>query len=198
MRVHGILLAAGAGSRFGAHKLLAPLPDGAQVCRSAARALLAATDRAVAVVRPGDAALSACLAEEGMEVVECTAADRGMGASLACGAVAVPADAALLVALADMPWIRAQTVAAVAAALSAGARLAAPIHGGRRGHPVGFSPVLRPALLALDGDAGARAVVEENAADLVGLMVDDPGAVLDVDTPEDLVRHGVGSSAPVR
>jgi molybdenum cofactor cytidylyltransferase len=197
MRVHGILLAAGTGSRFGAQKLLATLADGTPVCRAAARALRGGTAGAVAVIRPGDSALAACLLDAGLEVAECPASARGMGASLACGAAAAPADAALVVALADMPWVRARTVAEVAAALEGGALLAAPVYRGRRGHPVGFAPMLRPALLELDGDTGARAVVEANAAELAGLVVDDPGAVLDVDSPDDLVRHGVGSPGPM-
>ncbi len=42
-----------------------------------------------------------------------------------------------------------------------------------------------PALLALAGDAGARSVIAAHASVLQRLDCDDPGAVTDVDTPED-------------
>lgn len=62
----GILLAAGHGRRFaalsgGADKLLAPLPGGMAVAAASARALLAAVDAVVAVVRPDSRALAAVL-----------------------------------------------------------------------------------------------------------------------------------------
>ena len=47
-----------------------------------------------------------------------------------------------VVALADMPWIRTETIAAVADALARGAMIAAPDYAGVRGHPVGFAATL--------------------------------------------------------
>src|SRR4051812_47609278 len=106
MRIVGILLAAGAATRFGGGKLLAPI-NGIALGRRACANLVAATPSVIAVVRPGDARLSAELAAAGAQVTVCTEAASGMGASLAHGARAamdVGADA-IVVALADMPWI---------------------------------------------------------------------------------------------
>jgi molybdenum cofactor cytidylyltransferase len=92
-----------------------------------------------------------------------------------------------IVALADMPLILPATHRAVAGALSRGARLAATVDAtGRRGHPVGFSPALFADLAALDGDEGARSVIERHRAWLEVVRVDDPGIFFDVDTPGDL------------
>jgi molybdenum cofactor cytidylyltransferase len=55
---------------------------------------------------------------------------------------------------------------------------------GRRGHPVGFSAELYSELIQIDGDDGARRVVARYPAH--GVDVDDPGALLDVDTEADL------------
>jgi molybdenum cofactor cytidylyltransferase len=195
MRVVGILLAAGRGSRFGGDKLIAPLrtaalgvPAGTPLGVAAARNLVAALPDSVAVVRPGDDALSRLLAATGVRLVECASADDGMGTSLACG-VAAAADAdAWVVALADMPWIDPATIVKVADALRAGANITAPALRGRRGHPVGFSRLHHAALAALTGDLGARGVVEANTANIVQIDSDDAGILADVDRPQDLRR----------
>ena len=112
---------------------------------------------------PDDDALAHALGAAGATIVRCADAGRGMGASLACGVRAVrarhPDAAGVVVALADMPWVRPATIARVAAAVAGGAAVAAPFHDGRRGHPVGFGAACFDALAALDGDDGARAVV---------------------------------------
>lgn len=186
-RVVGLLLAAGRGARFGGDKLLAPLPGrGVPVGVAALRALRAALDDVVAVVRPGDDALAARLAADGAAVVRAARAAEGMGASLAAGAAACPPGAALVVALADMPWIAPATVRAVAEGLAGGAQIVIPYYKTARGHPVGFAPALRGALAALAGDEGARRVVEAHAAAVLRLDVDDPGVLRDVDTRDDL------------
>jgi molybdenum cofactor cytidylyltransferase len=111
-----------------------------------------------------------------------------MGASLACG-VAASADAnGWVVALADMPWIAARTIRAVGDAIVAGASLAAPVCRGERGHPVGFAASHRAALMALEGDEGARAILANAGTALVRIDVDDAGVLRDVDAPGDLTR----------
>lgn len=182
----GILLAAGASKRFGADKLLHPLAAETPVALAALDNLRTAVPRVVAVVRPGADALAQLLAAAGATVVVCADADTGMGASLAAAVRATGDASGWVIALADMPYIRSETVAQVAAALSAGAAIAAPAWRGRRGHPVGLSARFRPQLEALRGDAGARALLQENA-DLIQLIeVEDPGICRDIDTPADL------------
>jgi molybdenum cofactor cytidylyltransferase len=184
----GVLLAAGTGSRFDPdglrNKLLAPLPGGTCVAREAAHRLLLVVPKVIAVVRPGAETLACVLNEAGCDVVYSADAERGMGASLAA-AVSAAADAeSWIVALADMPRIAVETIAAVARAVDEGATLAAPFYEGQRGHPVGFGFEHREALLALDGDAGARALLATQP--LTRLDVNDPGILRDVDTPADL------------
>jgi molybdenum cofactor cytidylyltransferase len=182
----GILLAAGAGSRFGGDKLLVPLPDGTPVGVRSARILRGAVDRAVAVVRASDAALARRLREEGLEVLPFSRAAEGMGASLAFGVAGAPEAVGFLVALADMPFVRPGTVAAVAGLLREGAVIAAPAAGGKRGHPVGFAAALRPQLEALEGDLGARSILDRHAGEVRLIEVDDRGIYLDIDTLVDV------------
>lgn len=181
-----VLAAAGAGRRFGGRKLLAPLSDGTPLGLAALRTLRAVLPRVVAVVPPDDPHLVAVLATGGAEVVVNPDPSRGLGASLALGVAASRDARGWLLALGDMPFIRPATVAAVVAALDAGAVMAAPVCGGRRGHPVGFAAALGAALEALTGDAGARELLHRHPAWLTPIPVADPGVHWDVDHVEDL------------
>ena len=193
MRIVGILLAAGEGSRFGGDKLLASIASyrahaTTPVGVMAARNLVATLPDSIAVVRPRDTALAAALSAAGMNTTLCENAADGMGASLACG-VAAAADAdGWVIALADMPWIRSATIRLVADAIAAGADIAAPSLRGARGHPVGFARVHREALMSLRGDTGARALIDRNAKRVKWIDVDDDGVLRDVDTVKDLPR----------
>ncbi|HEY1999302.1 nucleotidyltransferase family protein [Paraburkholderia sp.] len=184
----GVLLAAGYGSRFdpdGLHnKLLARMPDGTLVAHEAAHRLLLVVTRVLAVVRPGSEALARMLNDAGCDVVFSADAERGMGASLAAGIEASEDAEGWIVALADMPRIAVPTIEAVARTLDGGASIVVPVYQGQRGHPVGFGSEHREALLSLDGDTGARALLAEHQ--VLRLDVDDPGILRDVDTPEDL------------
>ena len=88
-RVVGILLAAGAGRRFGGDKLLSPLPSGELLGVVAARNLVAAVPDALAVVRTDDRFLAERFDSLGLRVVENPEADQGMARSLAAGVVVV-------------------------------------------------------------------------------------------------------------
>jgi molybdenum cofactor cytidylyltransferase len=182
----GLLLAAGSGSRFGSDKLRHTLPHGVAIAVQAARHLKAAAPRVVAVVRPGAHETARALAAEGCEVVECAAASEGMGASLACAVRAAGEAQGYLVALADMPFVRPSSIAAVRDALAAGAALAAPYFRTRRGHPVGIAGRFRAELERLGGDEGARKILAAHEAELVKVPVGDPGVIRDIDRPGDL------------
>lgn len=184
--VAGILLAAGAGSRFGGEKLLHPLEDGVAIAAHAARNLLAATPDVVAVVRWGDFPLYDMLEEEGCQVTMFQRAGRGMGASLAHGIGQARGADIWVIALADMPRIAPDTIRKIIAAVKKGAPIAAPLYRGERGHPVAFASSLRDELLALDGDQGARAVLERHAGETALVECDDPNVLYDIDRKSDL------------
>ncbi len=182
----GILLAAGASKRFGADKLLHPLIGQAPVALASLANLRAAIPQVIVVVRPGAPRLENLLAEAGATVILCANADEGMGASLATAVRATGDVAGWVVALADMPYIRPETISKVAASLAAGAAIVAPAYRGERGHPVGLSSRFRAQLEALRGDAGARSVLKQHADVIEVIEVDDPGVCRDIDTPGDL------------
>jgi len=183
----GILLASGSGSRFGSDKLLHALaPGGAPIAVHAARHLVQAIPDSIAVVRSANSRLARLLRAEGLRIAVCRDAAKGMGHTLAAGVRASAGATGWVVALADMPGIRPQTVARIAQALRDGATVVAPRYQGQRGHPVGLARRFHEDLLALKGDAGARAIVAANRDCVTLIEVDDPGVTKDIDTPADL------------
>lgn len=181
----GILLAAGASSRFGGFKLMHAL-DGVPMVLKSAMAMRAALGAIVVAVRPGSPCVPTLL-ENGFKVIECPRAPEGMGGTLAdVVAQVAPETSGYVVALADMPFIAPVSIRAVARALQSGAALVAPAYRGERGHPVGLAARYRDQLLALQGDAGARAIIKRDAASMTLIDVDDAGVLRDIDTPADL------------
>jgi molybdenum cofactor cytidylyltransferase len=155
----------------------------------AARNLGAGPGPVIAVIPLARERLRAALEAAGCEVIETDRTLGGMGASIAAGVEASAHAIGWIVALGDMPLVAPETVAAVRAAVEAGALVAAPYDAqGRRGHPVGFSAALRAELLALDGDRGARTILERHSGAIARIASDDPGIFVDIDTPEDLAR----------
>jgi molybdenum cofactor cytidylyltransferase len=186
--IRGILLAAGYGRRFDASgrqdKLLAPLPDGRPVLWHSARALCSALPGSLAVIRPGHRARMEWLIEAGCKVLECPDAELGMGSALAKAVQASASARGWVVALADMPWLPSGVIRAVADAIDAPERVVAPVHAGRRGHPVGFGSGWGDQLASLSGDEGARRLL--SGATIRLLDTHEPGVLRDVDKPADL------------
>jgi molybdenum cofactor cytidylyltransferase len=187
-QIVGILLAAGKGTRFDAdgrrNKLLQRIEDGRTVAASAAAPLLATLAHVVTVVRDEEDALAITLKESNCALLACADADNGMAASIVCGLRHTADAAGWIIALADMPYVETETIAALVAALKEGADIAVPIYQGKRGNPVGFSRRHLPALLRLVGDRGARELLQ--SFPVTAVMVEDRGVLRDIDTANDL------------
>jgi molybdenum cofactor cytidylyltransferase len=193
--IRGLLLCGGTSSRFGSDKLLHRYSrpgEGADetqplVVRSA-RHLIEGAGNALAVIPMGAPGLRLLLEQAGCDILESPHTSRGLGASLAAAVAHARTADGWIVALGDMPSIRAATIAAVRNKLEQGALIAAPFIAStmQRGHPVGFAHALRDELLVVDGDEGARSVIARHREAVVSIPVEDRGILFDVDTPGDL------------
>lgn len=199
MDIVGLLLAAGHSRRFGqADKLMHTLSDGRSIAVTAAQNLLAALPRVVAVTRPHNTELQRELRALGVTVTRCTDTEVEMADTLAAGvrlcAQAWAADDTqrhgVVIALADMPYIRSDTITRIVHALAAGAGIVVPTYTQdgivKRGHPVAFAASFAGELLALRGDVGAKSLLQRYAQHIIYLPCDDPGILQDIDTVDDI------------
>lgn len=192
-----IVLAAGAGSRFGGGKLLAPWAGGVLLDGALAAAFAAPVVRVIVVTgADGEAVAAAAHAfarrsgqAARLQVVHADDHAEGMGASLRRGAAELHADCAgVFVLLGDMPRVPHAVLSPLAEAVRAGAPAAAPVFEGQRGHPALIGADLLPALLALSGDAGARSILKDLGDRLARVAAPDDGVLFDVDERGDLAE----------
>jgi molybdenum cofactor cytidylyltransferase len=192
-RVAAVILAAGRSSRMGRSKALLPFDrTGASFVAHLARTLRAGgMDEVFVVGRPGDDTLRAAAAACGAQYVENAAADDGQLSSVIAGVDAVaatPADAMLMMPV-DVPRISVETVVQVADAWRRKRPpVARAVSSGVHGHPVVFARGVFDDLRRADPAVGARAVVRALGERVLNVEVADPGAIEDIDTPEDYER----------
>lgn len=190
-----VVPAAGRGSRFGGpqHKLAQPF-EGSTVLGTTIRHAIETQLPVVVVTTAALAPLvSSLLATRDVIVLSAGEAARGMGYSIAAGVAERSGSAGWIVLPGDMPLVRPGTLLAIATALEQHPVVYAQ-HRGRRGHPVGFSAELYSELMQLDGDDGARRVVARYPAH--GEELDDPGVLMDVDTPAELAALAALAQQP--
>lgn len=185
-----LILAAGSSSRMrGGDKLLEVIEGEAQLTRIAKAAL--ATGCPVTVALPPDRpGRNAALDGLPLRRVPVPDPETGMAASLKAGLASLPADAAVLLLLADLPELTAadlRTVLDVWASFP-DAILRGTAEDGTPGHPVGFPPDLRVELLQITGDQGAREVLARHKSRIWPVTLPDAHATTDLDTPEDWAR----------
>jgi len=87
----------------------------------------------------------------------------------------------------DHPLVKSRTYSKLMEAFSPD-RILIPVHGGKRGHPPLFGRRFYEDLLRAPLDEGARYVIHENEGAIIEVEVDDPGVLVNINTPEDLKR----------
>jgi len=188
-QVAAVVLAAGQGIRMGGAKMTALL-GGRPLVRHVHEAAAASHAGPLITVVGHDAArVEAALEGFDTQIVENAAYAAGMSTSLKAGLAAVPeaADGALIL-LGDMPHVTAAIIDRLIAAFAARpkAKAVAPVVGGRRGNPILIGRALFPAVMALEGDVGARHLLAAAGDDVIEVVLDDAAVLTDVDTPEAL------------
>lgn len=186
--ITALVLAAGHSRRMAdANKLLLPLA-GSTLLEQAVQAVLA-SDVADVIVVTGheDQAIRGVLEPYAVTVAYNPKHRFGMATSLRRGLIAAAAETeGVLVCLGDMPFIHAATINLLIQHFTEAptSLIVLPTYQQRPGHPVLFSRQYREALMNLEGDVGARSVLEAHATAVMRIPVEDPGILHDVDTRE--------------
>ena len=197
----GLVLAAGAGRRFGGPKALARLRD-RTLLEHAVDTLRSAGCSPVVVVLGAGAREVARQVDVGAAVVVVNDGwESGMGSSL-CTGLAVLADLrapAAVVALVDQPQVTPELVRRLVASWADGVAAVSATYGGHRRNPVLLDASTWPGVAAAAvGDVGARGWLDAHADEVVLVACDDLGSDLDIDTPHDLDRltHDLSKDSP--
>lgn len=191
-RTWAVLLAAGRSSRLGSPKQLLAFEGRSLVRRAALAALGSGCDGVVVVLGAGAQAVSRELSGLDLIQVENPEWEEGIGASIRRGVEAAlerdPECEAVLLLLADQPAVSAPLLTRLLAERrESGSELVACAYAGSLGVPALFGRPHFPALRALGGDRGAKAILLAHAARVRRVAF--PEGAIDVDTPEDVETH---------
>lgn len=189
-KIAAIVLAAGRSSRMrGPNKLLEQF-QGKRLVRRVVEAAIASKASPVVVVTGHDeTAVREALADLNVRFTGNADYAEGLSTSLQAGVRTLEEDiAGAVICLGDMPGVSAALIDRLIDTFQPerGALIVAPSRNGQRGNPVLWARRFFPEILKLEGDIGARKLVESYAEGVVEVTVEDDGAFHDIDTPEAL------------
>jgi len=182
--IGAVVLAAGASRRMGGEKVL--LPFGRSTMLETILETLAAANvhEIVVVTRPDLPAAIEKARGLGARIVENPHPQDEMLVSVRLGVAKVSAGAAaVFVWPADHPAVRPETIERLARSVDPAAALV-PCYRGRRGHPALVGHGLLPAIAAIPAGEGLRHLWRSRPELLREIEVEDPGVILNLDTPE--------------
>jgi len=172
---------------MGSQKLLLPLGKGTMIEQVVDRVLNSKVDRVVVVLGADHQKVKKALGDRPVEFCHNKDHEKGMFSSVICGLRALPEDAGTaLIYLGDQPGIPpAVTNAVIDAYNNELFGIVIPVYKDRRGHPLLVDLKYRREIENLDLEQGLRALRHHFPQDVLEVEVDEPGILVDIDTPED-------------
>jgi len=186
-RVAAILLAAGRSRRMGSCKQLLPLGDSTVIKRCIGALVTGGAGEVVVVVSEKGSDVAEAVRAYPVRVVVNPEPEGDMASSVRAGRDALTAEVSgVIVSLCDYPLVAEGTITSLITehGVSPG-RIIIPCYQERRGHPLLFP---RTILNELATEMILRDLVRREPNRIRFLDVDDPGVLIDMDTPEDYHR----------
>jgi molybdenum cofactor cytidylyltransferase len=190
-RVVAIVLAAGKSTRMGLNKMLADFKGVPMVRATVSRVLQSSVDDVVVVTGHEQVGVEAALAGLNVRFIHNPYFADGLSTSLRQGLKAAAENAhAVVVCLADMPLIEPGVIDRLIAAFNPteNRTIVVPTHKGQFGNPVLWGKTHFMALMALEGDRGARAMIDQFKTDAMEIDVGTDAVLRDADTPDALAK----------
>jgi len=185
-KLQAVVLAAGSSRRFPTNKLLRPLPDRRCLLDLSVHLASVMTSDVLLVISTDPTLQTHCRTHQYPFTIN-TQAHTGMASSIAAAVTTTPDADGWAILLADMPCIKPLTLQQLATTWTAH-EITLPTYQGQIGHPVIFSRNWYDALCALQGDRGARGLLQNNPA-AYRLATDDAGVCFDIDTEADWLSY---------
>ncbi len=177
-----VLLAAGLSARFGQNKLLADFAGKPLACH--AMDAMRAVPAARCAVVTGYPAVAQLARQRGLDVIENDAPQLGQAHSIHLGVRAMEAMDAAMFLVGDQPLLTAESLRRLLDAFAAGEMGIACLQDATHsGNPAVFARRYFPALLAIEGDRGAKGVLRANAHDVLAVPCARADELADADDP---------------
>ena len=179
-----LILAAGLSKRMGKNKMLVDADGMPMVRRVFENVRQSDVDKIFVVTGSMAEAVESALAGCDYNAVFNERYKKGMGTSISAGVKYISSCSydALLIFHGDMPFVKLETVnILINSYKQTKSKIIAPFYKNKRGHPVLFDRSFFPALTRLDGDFGAKKILEQNRSDMLSVNIDDPGILIDID-----------------
>jgi len=182
-----LILAAGSSRRMGSQKLLLPYGNSTIIETVVDNVLSSSIDRVMVVLGANRNEIREVLGKRPVQFCHNTDHENGMLSSVKCGMRALPDDAlTALIYLGDQPGIPPHvTNAVIDSYYEELYGIVIPVHMYRRGHPLLVDMKYRRDIEKLDLEEGLRALRHHFPEDVLEVEVDEPGILIDIDTPED-------------
>lgn len=191
--IGGIILAAGSSRRFGDDKRKINLPSGNPVLVQTINNAMAVLQTVLVVLRFGDQAFQEQLESEidnaNVSYFRAPDSAKGMAHSLGNAVHHVKDWDAAMILLGDMPFLNPDTLKTIFNAYidnESKDPIIYPTYNGKPGHPVLFDRAYFDELELLEGDVGAKSVIDAHPDKVITVEVDDENIFRDIDTPDDL------------
>jgi molybdenum cofactor cytidylyltransferase len=184
--ISAILLAAGESNRMGQPKQLMPFGQSTILEGTIDNLLNSAVSETVVVLGYREEEVQKTIAGKPVKIAINPDYQQGMSASIIAGLKQIDKRArAILIALGDQPFVNSQTINSLIEAFIANKRgIIIPVYQGRRGTPVIFAIRYKGELFNLKGDVGGREIIKRHPNDVLEVMVNCEGVLLDIDTME--------------
>jgi molybdenum cofactor cytidylyltransferase len=187
----GIILAAGAATRFGQPKQLLRLKDKYLIEWVLDAAINSRLGRVVLVLGHAHQKILQALGDKTqhskLHIEVNPHYKKGQSHSLRAGLSTVKNDfPAVIFLLGDQPMLNSATINTILERFwSADKDICVPAYRGRRKNPAIFSRRFYSQLMDIKGDVGARQLIDDNPGQVLAIEIDDPLCFIDIDTPQD-------------
>jgi molybdenum cofactor cytidylyltransferase len=182
MKIVGIILAAGEGKRASGSKLSKCIA-GKPMLQWVVETAVASKLKGSIIVTGKEREFAENLAKlYGLDAVHNPDYRLGMSSSIKKGVRSLPEDVdGFAIILGDMPFIRVETVDMLISEFLGWPGIVVPVFRGQRGHPPIFSSAYRDKIASLEGDEGARSIIDGSIERVKFVNVGDSAVIQDID-----------------
>ncbi len=190
MKIAAIVLAAGKSSRMGFNKLVADVGGKPLIVRTVENIATSKISKVFVVIGHEAADVELALAQSDVSFVRNRDYASGMASSVKVGVEEAHDFDGVLISLGDMPLVSTLVINQMMEAFHPEQRrdLVLVVRDGEIGNPVLWGAKYFPDLLNLQGERGARGLVEKYRSNATEILVSEEGVMFDADTPEALAK----------